>query len=389
MTGSDASTGANATAVQRIVATDPVWTGITRAAEVVSGDRVLFHAGPPFPHWDAVPLPVRNSMALAAVYEGWSATPEDALNALAHGDIGFAAAQDHDLVVPLCGVISPSMALHVVADAHSARVKYAALNEGMKHCLRLGIDDREIPRFHRWLNGDYAGYLARRVGTPVRLWPFLAESHTLGDDGHSRTVAASGLFKDLLVDRDTPPDVADFLGTCGAFALNLWMAAAAVTLAAAEGVPDCDLVTRAGGNGTEFGIQIAARPGQWTTTAATPPRGPIEVNVPDTEVLGAIGDSAVVDIFGLGGQSLAHAPDVLGALAGYLPPDTLARPEKLLPATLAAAGGVRTGLSASAVAESGVSPIVLLGLISAFGHGRVGGGCYQPPIELFNDCAAR
>ncbi|BCI52262.1 hypothetical protein NIIDNTM18_15400 [Mycolicibacterium litorale] len=385
MTGTDA----NATALQRVLATDPVWTGIVRAAEVVSADRVLFHAGPPFPHWDAVPLPVRNSMALAAVYEGWSATSEDALTALANGDIEYRAAQDHDMVVPLCGVISPSMALHVVADAHSARVKYAALNEGMQHCLRLGTDDREIPRFHHWLNGDYARYLARRVGTPVRLWPFLAQSHTLGDDGHSRTVAASGLFNDLLVDRDTPSDVAEFLGTCGAFALNLWMAAAAVALTAAEGVPDCDLVTRAGGNGSQFGIQIAARPGQWITTTATPPQGPIDAHLEDTEILGAIGDSAVVDVFGLGGQSLTHAPDVRQALAGHLPSDALARPDQLLPATLEAAGGLRTGLSARAVADSGVGPIVLLGLISARGHGRVGGGCYQPPIGLFSECVGR
>lgn len=382
------ATETGAAPLERVVATDPVWTGIIRAAEVVPGDRVLYHAGPPFRHWDAVPLPVRNSMALAAVYEGWSTTPEHALHALANGDFGFRAAQDHDMVVPLCGVISPSMALHVVADAHSARVKYAALNEGMQHCLRLGTDDRDIPRFHQWLNGDYARYLARRVGSPVRLWPFLAQSHTLGDDGHARTVAASGLFKDLLVDRDTPRDVAEFLATCGAFALNLWMAAAAVALAAAEGVPGCDLVTRAGGNGTEFGIQIASHPGRWITRPATPPRGPIDGNAAGTEILGAIGDSAVVDVFGLGGQSLTHAPDVREALTGYLPTDALARPEKLLPATLEAAGGLRTGLSARAVADTGVGPIVLLGLISAAGHGRVGGGCYQPPADLFSAAAA-
>lgn len=381
------SSDPNAAALQRVVDTDPAWTGITRAAEVISGDRVLFHAGPPYQSWDTVPLPVRNSMALAAVYEGWSATPEDALSALAHGDIAHQPAQDHDMVVPLCGVISPSMALHVVADAHSARVKYAALNEGMQHCLRLGVDDREIPRFHRWLNGAYAEYLADRVRTPLRLLPFLAQSHALGDDGHSRTVAASGLFKDLLVARDTPPDIAQFLETCGAFALNLWMAAAAVTLAAAEGVAGCDLVTRAGGNGTEFGIQIAARPGRWVTTAATPPQGPIDAGAAGSEVLGAIGDSAVVDVFGLGGQSLAHAPAVREALTDYLPSDALVRPEKLLPTTLETAGGMRTGLSARAVADNGAGPIVLLGLISAHGYGRIGGGCYQPPVGLFDECA--
>ncbi len=378
--------GRNAVALQHIASVDPVWTGITRASAVTPSGRVLFHAGPPFAHWDTVPRPVRNSMALAAVYEGWSATPEDALSALANGDIAFGPAQDYDMVVPLCGVISPSMALHVVADTNSARVKYAALNEGMQHCLRLGADDREIPTFHRWLNGEYADYLARRVGSPIRLFPLLVQSQSLGDDGHSRTIAASGLFRDLLVDTDTPSDIAEFLGTCGAFALNLWMAAAALTLAAAEGVPDCDLITRAGGNGTEFGIQIASRPGHWATTAAAPPRGPIDAGAEGTEVLGAIGDSAVVDVFGLGGQSLRHAPAVREALNGYLPSDALTRPEALLPAELADAGGLRTGLSARAVISHGVGPIVLLGLISAEGYGRVGGGAYQPPIELFREC---
>ncbi|WP_193043816.1 oxamate carbamoyltransferase subunit AllG family protein [Mycolicibacterium baixiangningiae] len=375
---------ANSVALQHIVATDPVWTGIARAADVVTGDRVLFHAGPPFRGWDTVPVPVRNSLALATVYEGWATTPDDALTALANGDIGYRPAQDHDMVVPLCGVISPSMALHVIADSHSGRVKYAALNEGMAHCLRLGIDDREIPAFHRWLNGNYADYLARRVGTPVRLLPFVAQSHALGDDGHSRTLAASGLFRDLLVDRDTPRDIAEFLATCGAFALNLWMGAAALILAAPEGIQGCDLVTRAGGNGTEFGIQIASHPGRWVTTAATPPQGPVEADAPTTEILGAIGDSAVVDVLGLGGQSLDHAPAVREALGAHLPSDALARPEKLLPVTLEAAGGLRTGLSARAVADIGIGPIVLLGLIAAGGHGRIGGGVYQPPIALFD-----
>lgn len=373
---------ADATAGERMLAVTPTWAGITAARELIGTDRVLLHAGPAFDSWAQVPVPVRNSMALACVYEGWATAPATAFDLLASGAVRFRPAQDHDMVVPLAGVISPSMALHVVADPATGRVKYAALNEGMRHCLRLGVLDPEIPAFHRWLNGPYAAWLAGRCGDGVALLDVLAESLVRGDDGHSRTVAGSALFAERLVDSGTPSEIADFLADCPAFALNLWMGAAALILGAAEGVSGSRIVTRAGGNGVRFGFQLAERPGVWHTAPADAPRGPVEPAHAGHGAVGAIGDSAVVDVLGLGGQSLAGAPAVAAGLDGYLPGDALERPARLLPLELLD-GRLRTGLSTRTIAAAGVGPLVLLGMISDTGRGRIGGGVYQPAVEVW------
>jgi hypothetical protein len=381
-------TEADQESVDRLVATRPQWTGLIRACEVTGNERVLFHAGPPYHSWHAVPEPVRNSLALACVYEGWAQDPGTALELLETGLVSMGSAQDSGMVVPLAGVISPSMMLHRITDAASDRVKYAALNEGTMHCLRLGMLDEEIPPFQRWLNGPYADWLASRVTEPVALLPLIDESLGEGDDGHSRTLAGSSLFAELLVDTGTPVDMAKFQRGCAAFALNLWMGAAALILGAAESVGGSEVVTRAGGNGAEFGIQVASQPGRWHTVTATSPRGPVDPAHAGHGAIGAIGDSAVVDMLGLGGQSLRNAPTVVSSLSGHLPGDAIARTQMLLPRVHPDAGRLRTGLSARTVAAQGTAPLVLLGLISSSGRGRIGGGVYEPPLSLFVEATA-
>lgn len=380
--------GADVTAGERLIATRPVWTGLLPAREVIGEDQTLRHAGPPFRNWDQVPTPVRNSLALACLYEGWADTVQEATDLLSRGTVTFLPAQDTHLVVPLAGVISPSMTLHRIGDMATGRVKYAVLNEGMDHCLRVGALDMQIPEFQRWLNGPYSQWLATRLDQPVELLPLLGAALAQGDEGHSRTLAGSALFADLLIDDRTPPAIVDFQRRCGAFALNLWMAAAALMLSAAEGVADSQMVTRAGGNGVDFGIQLASEPGHWRTVPADPPAGPVETTHQGHGAVGAIGDSAVVDVLGLGGQSVAGAPAVLDGLEGYLPRHASERPQKLLPLRLPDANGLRTGLSARTVREHGLTPLVLLGMISDTGRGRIGGGVYTPPVALFDEPGA-
>jgi hypothetical protein len=100
-------------------------------------------------------------------------------------------------------------------------------------------------------------------------------------------------------------------------------------------------------------------------------------------VLGAIGDSAVLDFFGLGGQALRHAPATLQALGDFAPTDALERPDQLLE-TRHLRLPIRTGVSATRIAQAGVVPIVLLGMIEATGlEGRIAGGAYEPAMDAF------
>ena len=380
------------TAVTAIMSVEPRWTGMTTLETVLpraKRGKSLLHAGPPFASWDEVPDPVRNSAMQACQFEGWADSEAKSLGLLAAGEITLEPAQDHNCVVPLAGVISPSMALHVVEDRTSAGARsYAVINEGMQHCLRLGVRDPHLTAHHTWLNGTLAPWFTgvlRETG-PVDLLPLMRSSLELGDDGHNRTIAGSRLLTEMLLSRaagETPPDIQNFLDSCPAFALNLWMAAAALCLRAAEGIPDTSVITRAGGNGVSFGIQVGAKPGVWFSSAAEPPRGPRERDHDGLKVLGAIGDSAVVDFFGMGGGALSHAPSTVTGLSDYAPTNALSRPQSVMTAQHRALP-IRTGVSSEAVLDAGLAPIVLLGMIEACGlDGRIGGGAYEPPIQLF------
>ncbi|MFE7353052.1 DUF1116 domain-containing protein [Streptomyces sp. NPDC057543] len=401
----------------------PAWTGMTTVREVLGEDRLLLHAGPPFGDPATIPAPVLNSLALACVLEGWADGVEEGRRLAVSGEVPVGAAQDHDIVVPLAGAVSPSMALHVVHDlgpsdtdtaAGPRRVRYAVLNEGQEYALRLGTADPRIVAHHRWLNGAFAEELAAVLTAapeagPVELYPLMSAALAEGDECHSRTLAGSRLVAARLrgpVAGDGSPgsglserSVA-FLDGAGAFALNLWMAAASLALGAAEGVPDATLITRAGGNGTEFGVQLAGTPGRWFTVPATAPRGPVEPAHEGRRVLGAVGDSAVVDVLGFGGQALEYAPAVRAALGEYLPEDAADRPARLLarpfaagtgPGAPCASGGTGKyiGTSAARITAAGTGPMVLLGMIEETGtHGRIGGGVFDTPVSLFQDAAA-
>lgn len=153
---------------------------------------------------------------------------------------------------------------------------------------------------------------------------------------------------------------------------------------AAEGVEGASIVTRAGGNGVEFGIQLASRPGQWVCVPAPVPQGTIEPAHQGRQAVGALGDSAVVDFAGLGGQSLQFAPLVAQGVAASLPADAAQRAVQVLASK---APPLVRGLCATAAAScvaAGVGPLVLIGMIDAQGvAGRIGGGVVDVPATLF------
>ncbi len=93
--------------------------------------------------------------------------------------------------------------------------------------------------------------------------------------------------------------------------------------------------------------------------------------------MGAIGDSAVIDFCGLGGQALAVAPALTREWSGILPADAVARRQSLIePAT-----GI---VDAGRVERSGSSPMINLAIIDEDGvAGLMGRGFYCPPLELF------
>jgi hypothetical protein len=319
-------------------------------------------------------------MAYAVLYERWATDFNVAIDMLLRGEVQTLACQDSDLLVPLAGVLSPSMAvLEISAIESDLKPIYVAINEGQLHATRLGRRDEGLLAHLRWLNGAFANWLGGCLSSTIALLPILAQALNTGDDCHARTVEGSTLLCSLMHNPGHAEDKAarKFLEQAPAFALNLWMGAAALCLKAAEGIDGAGLVTRVGGNGTEFGIQIGGNPGVWICDAALSPLGPIDAEHIGSRAIGALGDSAVVDFLGLGGQALSSAPLVFKGLEGVLPADALHRRQFVLQA-VPSEPTRPNAVSARRCEASGVGPLVLLGMIDQSGvAGRIGGGYVQ------------
>lgn len=375
--------------LHRFQAVVPRWTHLATARDALglTGQTIL-HAGPAF---GAAPptIPIRNSAACAAIFEGWANSFEEANRLLDSGEITLAPSQDHNCVVPLAAVVSPSMMMQCVSEGNLDRFTCAPLNGGHGPAPRLGqASDRAVEHL-RWLNGTLAPVLSDFLETGfVNLLEIADHALSVGDDCHGATAGASTKLREYIFGETAhvPPDVARFLEGSPSFFLNLWMAATKLMMTATEGVVGSTFITAAGGNGRHFGIKIASLPDRWFTCYGTVPAGLIEKPFYDTRPLPAIGDSAIIDVTGLGAMVCDGSPPQRGTLQNYMPcaPATLRKRLRLVPHPGFTRSKAALGLSAKDIAEVGLSPAIALGVLDGDGiAGRIGGGVYVPLTTPF------
>lgn len=380
-------------AVERLVAVRPAWTGVVTAGEAVGLEsHTLLHSGPPAEQ--AHVIPTLNSAAVACVYEGWASDLDEADALIASGKIQFEPAQDRNVATPLAAVVSPSMQIVELSDlSGSGSRAYAPLNgggTGGAPAARYGRKSMEALDLLRFLNDRVAPAIAPASAEPISWLPIVDEALTKGDDAHLRHLEAHKvmvqLFEERLGSEFLRSDVGEFVAAWPIFHLNFWMAAARCALTAASGVEGSALITAFGGNGAEFGLQVSGLPGRWFTAKADVPRG--NVREPHTldSCVGAYGDSALAEGFGLGAMALSYCPDMQALHKGYYDDDVFALPEKLLLAAHPGLpkSGALAGLSARAVMGSGMVPVVELGHVDKAGtDGGLGAGLYRPPLDPF------
>ncbi|MEO0691892.1 MAG: DUF1116 domain-containing protein, partial [Pseudomonadota bacterium] len=302
----------------------------------------------------------------------------------------------HGVVVPLAAVISASMPLHAVYDAYRGRVRvYAPINGGGRPSLRLGLRSEAVLDHIRWLNTAFCDVLQAGIGEGIDLVPLAAHGMAGGDDCHGRTVVAGKALADEIDARTVggiqDAEAREFLHASPSLFLNLWMAGTKCLMRLAEGIDGASLVTAAGGNGRDVGLQIAGLPGQWFTAPATPPVGRFDVDVPQERALGAIGDSAVVEGYGLGAMAIHLSPAQNDGLGAFLPADMAAR-RTALPVGRHPVFGtldLRLGLAARRMTTAQCGAVIGLGIIDADGtDGRLGGGIYDMPATLADQATA-
>lgn len=330
------------------------------------GPMVLLHAGPPFE--GEPPRAVRNACVQALLFEGLAADEAHARAMLSTGAVELRSAQDHGVVTPLAQVVSASMPMAVVGDA--SHVAWAPLVEGPPPALRFGTEAPEA----RLRLAAIADFGLQRLAPllraqPVALSPIVVQALAQGDECHARTGAANAALIEAIAGLAADDRAA--LQSSPGFVLTILMAAACWRLRhATHGL------AAVGGNGIDFGVRMHGG-SRWHRYPAAPPMGTRMPGHADTDALGAIGDSAVIDFCGLGGQALAAAPALQDEWRHVLTGD--------LAAQRAVVVDPATGLvDIARAAASGVPPLVDLAILDQQGtHGLIGRGAYRPDVALF------
>src|SRR6185503_13505286 len=109
---------ANAEALRRILAAEPVLCDVRRAGELIAeldAGKLILHAGPPL-DWQGMCGPLRGAICGAIVFEGWAADLPAAEALAARGGVRFAPNHHFGAVGPMTGITTRSMPLLVVEN---------------------------------------------------------------------------------------------------------------------------------------------------------------------------------------------------------------------------------------------------------------------------------
>jgi hypothetical protein len=394
---------ANAQALARLCASDPVLVDVRPAGQVVPGfaPTTVLTSGPPLP-WDAYVGGQRNGVIGGALYEGLASDPVEAEEKLRDGRIHLAACHDHGCVGSLAGIYTASMPVLVVENRVGGNRGFCNLFEGPSPArLNYGVYNDDVHRSLvaiRDVIGPILGEAVRAAGG-VPLRPIMRRALHMGDELHSRNTAATLLFGreltpaivDLAGRRPEPARrLLEYLGSDYVF-LRLSMAASKATADAAHGVEGASLVTAMAFSCREFGIRVSGIGTEWF-------RAPLEkvegkffpgYTLDDVEFMG--GESVINETVGLGGFAQAAAfalqdfqggsADGMAAMNRAMYRITLGEhPEYKIP--YLGFRGVPVGIDVHRVVETGILPVMDIGLAGRKG-GQIGAGVLRAPLGCF------
>ena len=398
---------ANAEVIARIDKASPILSGVEPAGAVIPGmgDRVLLHAGPPI-EYPLVCDPLRRSMRAAIVAEGWAPDVEAAEALLDSGKVTLGAANDHDTVVPMATALGPTSPVWVVDNREAGTRGFSPVNQGPGEVAWFGretpaaverlvfLRDVAQPRLARILQG-----LADSKG-PLDIMSMAAQGVQMGDDVHMRTQATTNLlvreilpFIAALGDDAGSIEFADYLSKNHLFYLTIAMAAAKSLTLSAQQVPGSTVVTTMARNGTTFGVKIGASK-EWHITDAPPVADALYyAGFSDRDAALDIGDSAVLELVGLGGAAAAGSPAVAAFLGGSME-DAARATDEMTRVCLADSTrfkipvqgfrGTPLAVDVRRVVETGIRPKVTTGILHrSSGGGQIGAGVATAPVEGF------
>ena len=396
---------ANAVAIERMLAAEPVLVDVRPAGEVIAGldDRMVLHAGPPI-EWARMCGPMRGAVAGAIVLEGWAPSLDAAIELAASGEVRFAPNHHFDAVGPMTGLTTRSMPVMVVENRAFGNRAYCTVNEGLGKVMRFGGNDDAVLERLRWLASTLGPLLGETLctGDGVPLKALVARGLSMGDEMHQRNVACTSLLLRTLApalarttrDNALLGEVFEFVGGNDQFFLNVAMAMGKAIMDPVGGIDGSSIVAAMSRNGTDFGVRLSGAGERWFTAPVEMPRGLYFPGFTADDANPDMGDSTIVETIGLGGFAMAASPAVagfvgaggagaaLGATRSMYEITAARNPEWTIPALDFA--GVPAGIDARKVVASGLAPTINTGIAHREpGVGQVGAGIVNAPLGCF------
>lgn len=398
---------ANQTGLARIQAAQPVVKRLLPAYEFIPDfeENVILHAGPPI-EWENMCGPMRGAIVGAVLYEGLAADGLEAERLLDKGSIVCQGTFTRGVVAPMAGAVSRSMPLFLVENETAGNVAYSPLNEGVGHALRFGVYHPPVLARLKWMAQVLAPAIDKaliRLGG-VALKPIMSQALLMGDEMHQRNVAASLAFyraiaRELCDTAENSEDLKNIVSFLTSeneqFFLNLAMPAAKTAMDTARDIPYSTLVTAMNRNGVDFGLRLSATGDHWFTAPSLYPKGLYFPGYDEADANPDMGDSAIVESYGIGGMALGAVPSVTNLVgAGNLMESLeytydmnhicIGRdPDLAIPNCDFA--GTPSGIDLRRVVATGILPLIVSGVAHHLpGVGQVGSGLVTPPMEVMN-----
>jgi hypothetical protein len=392
MIDSGAIASANNRALARIRAARPVLLEPVLAREATGlSEGELGHAGPPFAGLPPPPV-VLNSLAGAAVHEGWAGDVVQARRMVLDGVIRLRPNHSLGSVSPMAGVVRPGQRLFRIVDRNSGAETFATLAEKGRQILRFGYYDEAVGTALRFLENDVAEAIAQALpNSGLDILPILAKGVELGDDVHQRNIGGMLTFLSLLPDLPAPAH--SWLAGNPQHFLNYAMAAAKLCLDQARGVAHSTVVTAISRNGLVCGVQLAGTGDAWFTAPVDAPNGRFFEPFTRTDAHADLGDSAIMEAYGLGG-CIAHASPEIARTMGRDWSEAVAAGRRMrrlfidanpmIAPALAGEAKAGIGLDASRIADSTSGVRIHTGIAHGDGKtGWIGVGVAEAPLSCF------
>lgn len=393
---------ANVEVLRRLDEGRPEIHGLAPAREVLPGvsDRTILHPGPSL-DWADFCDPLRRSVRAAVMAEGWAASADEANGLVSAGVVLLEPANAHATVVPMATALGPSAPVWVAHNPQGGNWAFAPINQGSGRTQWMGVDAPEAVEQLRWLRDVAAPVLdaAVRAAGPVDVLGLAAQGLQMGDDLHMRVQGAtSQLIRHLLphltgLADDRRSEVAAFVSANHLFFLTLGMAGAKALTDWAASVQGASIVTGMTRNGTTFGARLAGQDRWFVAPAPAVGDALYHADYGPDDGAPDIGDSAVLELIGLGGPAAAASPAVAGFLGGTIR-DAVETTRDMGRLCIGRSTrfrlpfldfeGTPLGVDARLVVELGITPAINTGILDASdGRGQIGAGIARAPLECF------